>query len=161
MPKTFSVADEEAIEITLRNGQVVHARDLTTDIVDAVGKVEEKGAKEAAKDEVEQRADIRIVRNDESSDEDVSAANNRLIERATKSGQRARKLAYEQLAKVFVDAEGNPVPEKLLTEQIPVGLARRVAGELTEQILGIGGGVDASGNGSGSGSAATPTGTTA
>lgn len=160
MPKQFDIlqlAEEEAITVKLRDGKILRARDLTPDVVDALGQIEDKRAKEGAKDEAMQRQHLRVLRDANATDEAYTAANEGIVELVSKAAQRSRTLNYEQLTRVFIGDDDKPLSLKFLQEQIPLPVAHRIGDELTRQILGR---QDAEGNAAGSNGGPTPTGST-
>lgn len=140
MAKTFDVsaiAAEEAVTIKLRDGKILRGKDLLPEVVDLLGAIVDRRAQEDARDEVEQRRLVRLLTAEETPDEEYANASAELTALTTRSANRGRQLTYEQLAAVFKGEEGEePLTSRFLQEQIPLPAARRIADELTRQILG-------------------------
>ncbi len=162
MAKTFDVlklANEEAITVKLRDGGTLRAKDLLPEVIDGLGQIVDRRAREDASDEMDQRRFARVLQDDKAEDEAYAQASAELTQLITRSAQRGRSLVYEQMAVVFADESGNSLSVEFLQQQVPLPVARRIADELTRQILGRGedGGP---GNAPASDGAPTPTATT-
>ena len=160
MGKTFDVAvlsADEAITIRLRDGSTLRAQELLPEVVDGLGQVIDNRAKEQALEEVERRRLFRILEDQDAEDEAYADASSELTQLTTRSAQRGRVVAYEQLTHVFRDENGERLSVEYLKSQIPLPVANRISDELTRQILGR---MDAEGNAEASAPAPTETAST-
>lgn len=130
------MAEDDAIRVRLRDGREIATRDLLPEVVDRLGQVVDKRAQEDARNEVEQRRLMRILQNEDASDEDYAQASAELTQLTTKAAQRGRQLVYEQLATVLADENGKALTVRQVSDQVPLPVAQRIAEALSRQILG-------------------------